>query len=178
MTDLDNNVGGSIGGDDWFIMNSDTTNQERLTYFNDTTSSYWTGTKHVNCHGSYCPDNKRFIGDVGGSEPVQVNFDSSLGALYIINTASVTGVQNISQNTMQCLLYPNPASSSITVTLNTNSANPVYSVYNVLGSKITEGQFIGKVSTIDVSNLANGFYFLKIYNRNSVINKKFVVERQ
>lgn len=178
MTDLDNNLGASVGGDDWFIMNSDTTDQERLTYFNDTTSSYWTGTKHVNCHGSYCPDNKRFIGDVGGSEPVQVNFDSSLGALYIINTASVTGVQPVSENTLQCQVYPDPASTSITVMLKTNSVNRHYSVYNLLGSKTAEGSFTNESIIIDVSALPDGIYFLKISDPISVINKKFVVERK
>ena len=145
MTDLDNTVGASVGGDDWFIMNSDTTAQERLTYFNDTTSAYWTGTKHVNCHGYYCSDNKRFIGDVGGSEPVQVNFDSSIGALYIINTASVTGNQNVSQGAMQCQLYPNlPASNSINITISNNSHKLYYSVYDLLGDKIDNGELNGK----------------------------------
>jgi hypothetical protein len=178
MTDLDNKIGASKGGDDWFIMNSDTTDQERLTYFNDTTSSYWTGSVHVNCHGMYCSDNKRFIGDVGGSEPVQVNFDSSLGAVYIINTESVTGIQTVSQNTIQCQLYPNPASTSINITMSNNADKLYYSIYDLLGNKIGDGEFSGKQTSIDVSMLSSGIYFLKIYNQNSAINKKFVVERK
>lgn len=178
MTDLDNNVGGSVGGDDWFIMNSDTTDQERLTYFNDTNSSYWTGSKHVNCHGMYCSDNKRFIGDVGGSEPVQVNVDSSIGAIYIINTASVTGVTPVPHPaSLSCNLYPNPASTSVTVAVNTNSDNLYYSIYNLVGSKLEEGEFRGNSNNINVSRLPDGVYFLKIYNQYSALNKKFVVER-
>ena len=178
MTDLDANVGSSVGGDDWFIMNSDTTDQERLTYFNDTTSSYWTGNIHVNGHGSYAPDNLKFIGDVGGSKPAQINFDSSIGAVYIITTASVTGIATVSQNYIQCNVYPNPASSTITIALNTDPENMHYSVYNVLGNKIIENQFGGKTSTIDISALSSGVYFLKVFNQNTVINKKFVVERK
>jgi hypothetical protein len=177
MTDLDNKAGASKGGDDWFIMNSDTTDQERLTYFNDSTSSYWTGSIHVNCHGSYCSDNKRFIGDVGGSEPVQVNYDSSLGALYIINTASVTGIARVAQpGSISCNLYPNPASTSITIEVNTNGYNLHYAIYTIVGSKIAESLFTGKSNIIDVSTLPDGIYFLKISNQNSAITQKFVVQ--
>jgi Tol biopolymer transport system component len=178
MTDLDNKVGASVGGDDWFIMNSDTTDQERLTYFNDTTSSYWTGSTHINCHGSFSPDNMKFIGDVTGKDPVQVNPDSSIGADYIITINSLTGIRPISQNVLECNLYPNPASTSITITVNSNSVNMQYSIYDLLGNKILESQFTGKSCIINVSSLSDGIYFFKIFNANTTINKKFAVERK
>ncbi len=177
MTDLDNKVGGSKGGDDWFIMNSDTTDQIRLTYFNDTTSSYWTGSVHVNCHGSFCSNNKKFIGDVTGSEPVQVNPDSSIGAVYIIaSDYFITGVAPVSNNTLQCTIFPNPANTSITVAVSTNQNTMYYAVYNLLGSKITEGTFKGKTCNIDVSSFPAGVYLLKVNNETSSVNEKFVVE--
>lgn len=118
MTNRDATDGNSIGGDDWFIMNSDSTDDERLTYFNDTTSSYWTGNVHINLHGGFCPDSNKFIGDVSGSKAAQINFDSSIGALYIINLNYLsisTGVNHISRNTLSSTLYPNPSTGLFTI---------------------------------------------------------------
>jgi Tol biopolymer transport system component len=84
MTNREAKKGSSQGGDDWWMMNADSTNQHRLTYFNDTASPYWTGATHINGHGSFSPDGKRFIGDVGESKPIQLDADA-YGSVYIIN---------------------------------------------------------------------------------------------
>jgi Secretion system C-terminal sorting domain len=179
MTDLDAKTGSSKGGDDWFIMNSDTTDQERLTYFNDTTSAYWTGTVHVNCHGSYAPDNKRFIGDVGGSEPVQVNFDSSLGALYIINTESVTGITPVSTDRLQCSLYPNPNNGTFELRIANYELpmNCTVEIYNVLGEVVYSKRSVANPTIrINIPEIKNGIYLIKIRTLNSVMTTKFIVE--
>ena len=88
MTNREAKKGNSEGGDDWWIMNSDSTNQRRLTYFNDPTCPYWTGTTHINGHGSFSPGGKRFIGDVGESKPIQLN-PKAYGSIYIINLIDI-----------------------------------------------------------------------------------------
>jgi hypothetical protein len=65
-------------------MNSDSTDQRRLTYFNDPASPYWTGTTHILCHGSFSPDGKRIIGDVGEKLPIQLK-SNAYGSIYVIN---------------------------------------------------------------------------------------------
>jgi len=185
MTDLDIKQGGSKGGDDWFIMNSDTIDQIRLTYFNDTTSSYWTGTVHVNCHGSFCSDNRRFIGDVTGSEPVQVNPDSSIGAAYIISSGYFTGIENISQNALQFNLYPNPNNGQFTIQmenvgLTMDNWKTQIDIYNILGEKVyssTLPQTTKGTLNIDLGEVPSGVYFLQLFNETTSASKKFVVEK-
>ncbi len=178
MTNLYATQGSSKGGDDWWIMNSDTTHQERFTYFNDTLSSYWTGDVHINGHGSFAPDNKKFLGDVGGSAAVQTDPAKSIGANYIISSNYFTGIDPVIGNTLQCTVYPNPANTSITMTVDANQNNMHYAVYTLLGTKISEGQFKGKSYTLDVCSLSGGVYLLKINNSTSIVNKKFVVEKK
>ena len=84
MTNRDAHKGSSKGGDDWWIMNSNSTNQRRLTYFNDPVSPYWTGSTHILGHGSFSPNGKRIIGDIGESKPIQVN-PTAYGSIYVIN---------------------------------------------------------------------------------------------
>jgi hypothetical protein len=191
MTDLNvdavHNTGG--GGDDWFIMNSDTTDQVRLTYFNDSLSPYWTGTVHVNGHGSYSPDGIKFLGDVGGSEPVQINAAKSIGANYIISGSYLASVPGVSQNDLQCNLYPNPNDGQFTIVIShpaiAAGSQTSIEIYNVLGGKIYSSSLLHPDSyrdpngalTIDLGTIPGGVYFLKIYNENFTINKKFVVER-
>ncbi len=180
MTNRANGTDSTGGGDDWWIMNSDTTDQERLTYFNDTACSYWTGTTHINCHGSYSPDNRKFIGDVTGSKPVQINPDSSIGAVYIIAFNSpTTGVNKLTVDNGQLTVYPNPASDFITITA-TKNINQI-TITNLVGQielKSPLGDLWVGRQTIDISKLSTGMYFITVATGQEEFNEKFVVTKK
>lgn len=65
-------------------------------------------------------------------------------------------------------IYPNPAQSFLNVTI-----NGVYeiSILNVNGRLIYSSSIDNNL-TIDVSNFENGVYFLKLKNKDGVINEK------
>ncbi|SFN48547.1 Por secretion system C-terminal sorting domain-containing protein [Bizionia echini] len=69
---------------------------------------------------------------------------------------------NVSNNIK---VLPNPASEYIKVSGLKNIAT--YSIYNALGSKITHGK-ISDNEAIDIKSFANGLYFLKLENGNTV----------
>lgn len=60
--------------------------------------------------------------------------------------------------------YPNP----VNTTLNLSSVFTIdsYEVYNALGSLVLKGKSNGKIARIDMSNLNNGLYFVKISGNN------------
>lgn len=64
-------------------------------------------------------------------------------------------------------IYPNPSSGKFVVELNLTSSAP-FQITDITGKKITEGIFSAQKNEIDLSNAANGVYFLKI---NSVTIK-------
>jgi hypothetical protein len=79
-------------------------------------------------------------------------------------------------------LYPNPASTKLVLTSNTDFNSPVtISVFDLLGRKVldngrvqlTTGDEIG----MDVSSLINGTYLLKVESETGSIVKKFSVQR-
>ena len=86
-----------------------------------------------------------------------------------VDGSSPTGIQSIDANsTLQ--LFPNPASSFIQV----ETDQPLsLSIINVLGETVHKQQ-IQSTSTIDISALSKGIYFIR-YENNSFI-KKFVKE--
>ena len=67
-------------------------------------------------------------------------------------------------------MYPNPASQFISVTGLKNKAD--YIIYTVLGKMINKGT-VSNNEQIDVQNLSNGLYFLKLDNSKTI---KFIKE--
>lgn len=56
------NTNSGTGGTDWWMMNIDGTNKERLTYFNESGNSQYAGHAVWAGLGSFSPDSKRFVG--------------------------------------------------------------------------------------------------------------------
>ncbi|WGK65440.1 T9SS type A sorting domain-containing protein [Croceiramulus getboli] len=72
-------------------------------------------------------------------------------------------------------VYPNPANDRLTIA-NGKGAELTYGIYNVLGQKILQGSFSDRSETIDVSNLKQGIYLLKmVSDQGATKTKKLVV---
>lgn len=74
-------------------------------------------------------------------------------------------------------LFPNPAKSELTITSKVNNLPTALEIYDISGRFIKAK----KTSTIDdlninVSNLSNGLYFIKIKQDNTYISLKFIKE--
>ncbi|MDC8000206.1 T9SS type A sorting domain-containing protein [Aequorivita todarodis] len=76
-------------------------------------------------------------------------------------------VEDFSQNDFQ--IYPNPASEYLHI--KTQLSNYNCSIYNSLGQKVNATLSENK---IDISNLSNGIYFLKIETETGAGTKKFI----
>ncbi|QXP61884.1 T9SS type A sorting domain-containing protein [Olleya sp. HaHaR_3_96] len=60
--------------------------------------------------------------------------------------------------------YPNLATELITISGLTKTVN--YQIYNVLGAKVSNG-FTANTNTINIQNLTNGLYMLKLDNKHT-----------
>lgn len=81
------------------------------------------------------------------------------GKVTVLNKLSVEDkfVKNLS-------FYPNPVRNYLTISsyFKINS----YQIYNVLGSLVAEGKASGKTTTIDMTSLNSGLYFVKVVSNN------------
>ena len=75
-------------------------------------------------------------------------------------------------NSPQLEVYPNPV-SDVLYLKNLSSEAVDYSIFNVLGQKVTEGSSSG---TISVAGLENGLYVLQIKGEKALETTKFVVK--
>lgn len=81
---------------------------------------------------------------------------------------------DLSQNKL--LIHPNPASTSITVENIPTGNNNKLSVYNIQGELIIQKQLYQEKTEINISNLPNGIYILKIEGFDGVKVRKFIKE--
>ncbi|MEO9571546.1 MAG: T9SS type A sorting domain-containing protein [Polaribacter sp.] len=76
---------------------------------------------------------------------------------------SVLGIEDMYPTVSNIRVYPNPASDFIQVSGLATTVD--YTIYSVLGSEVGSGT-IFKNEKIQISNLINGIYFLKLANGN------------
>ena len=68
-------------------------------------------------------------------------------------------------------IYPNPVSNILNIKTNSNIINNHYVIFDVLGQAILNGEINNNDSVIDVNNLVNGLYLIKIGDN---ITHKFI----
>jgi len=113
----------------------------------DADTAYWVGNI-----GQFCPWSGRPVREV--SNPLGIN-------------------DPIFEN--KILLYPNPAKDILN--LQCNSLNKISATfYNSIGQELSTNFLINQNKMIDISELENGFYFLKITDGHKVVIKKVIVE--
>ena len=80
---------------------------------------------------------------------------------------------NITENNF--FVFPNPTNGIIKIKLNALDINN-YELYNIQGSILKKGVIQNEEQIIDLSNLANGMYILKIRGENSSLYRKIIKE--
>jgi len=98
--------------------------------------------------------------------------------LYLddISVSYPADISEINEQKKQFMVYPNPASASLTITQISGFSkkeNMLY-VYNIQGQLLMQQMFNTFKTDIDIHNLENGLYLLKIENDEGVCLKKFV----
>jgi len=94
------------------------------------------------------------------------------------NTISVTvdpctGVEIIQNE--HVLIYPNPATSLLNIETNAHTDEYVISIYDIRGLLLKKLKNTGEKTQVNISDLADGMYYIRIETSQSIIIKKFVV---
>ncbi|NHN26953.1 S8 family serine peptidase [Flavobacterium jejuense] len=75
-------------------------------------------------------------------------------------------------------VYPNPANTSITISLKSNlSGNTNYTLYDLRGRVIVEKEDTTSMVRLNTENLVEGVYLLSIKNGNDKTTKKIIIKR-
>jgi type IX secretion system substrate protein len=109
------------------------------------------------------------VGDNGGAGCC----GTMTSTITIPNGAS--GIQQFSMNDLGFTIYPNPANTSFTLTLSKGEGIYNVSICDMLGNTVKQFTIHNSLSTIDVSDVNTGVYFITLTNGTGVSTTKKVV---
>ena len=94
----------------------------------------------------------------------------------VYRTSVPVSVPSLSIENNNISVFPNPADNNITISSRVNEKKEI-SIYDCIGNKILSKETTSESETISISNLASGFYFVKIKNKTGKVSMaKFVKE--
>jgi hypothetical protein len=150
------------GNQIWYRVHEYFTSLNANNYFRDVTSTSDGG--FISC-GNVYPGTS----GTGSQDFWVVKMDAEGYATDIESTASENSSMSI---------YPNPTSGTFTVKLRETTPNHFINLYNQLGEKIKEIKVVSELTTVNVSDMSSGIYFVQIIDGTTVIgSQKVVVSR-
>ena len=109
-----------------------------------------------------------------GCYTVTVKDANSCGTSSSTCIGFISGIEKLTYDNSEILIYPNPANSKFTVEYSGKLFN--YYVYNNLGQLLSENKNNKNITVIDLSNFPKGVYFVEIETGKDRFRKKIVID--
>ena len=95
-----------------------------------------------------------------------------------LNCNTFTSVAENNMQKVNFLIFPNPTNGKIQFEVSGLEVgkNSTLEIYNMQGEIIYQSSFINPISEVDLSNQANGIYIVKIYDGQTILTKKIVIQ--
>jgi hypothetical protein len=130
----------------------------------------------LNCNNGLTPIpgavGQSYTPAVGGTFAVAATYQGCVDTSVCV-TVSFTGLTEAWDQHL--LIFPNPVHDALNLQLETTSKAQTYHIFNINGQHKKSGILLGTQSTINVSDLSDGLYYLSIDHGRGV---KFVVQKQ
>ncbi len=109
--------------------------------------------------------------------------DMSIVTINVVDPSVVTGIKASSASEAAYSVVPNPSNGSFNVSLKgLNSANATISIYSLVGKLVyqsnSETSNGALVKDIQLDDVANGVYMVKVTSDNHSFTKKLVINKQ
>lgn len=105
-----------------------------------------------------------------GSHTITMTANGSVNCNFILNVETALDAEDFIKRS-QVVLYPNPASSTITIKGNFVNLEKIV-IYNMLGQEVMDGVVSGTETSLSISTLSDGVYTLRFVDSNASL--KFV----
>jgi len=70
-------------------------------------------------------------------------------------------------------IYPNPAQNQVNIQIDRNAT---YKIYNINGQLLSKGNVVQGNNTLDITNLNQGVYFIKLSDGEAEITRKLMIK--
>ncbi len=153
-----------------------------------TTSAYATIPTPVVNHNTIAPGANvisQYDVNISANTPnntvINFNHQATDGTVSCTDAFSITVVANptsIAENGISTVtIYPNPTSSNITIDLGEGIDATNINLYNTFGQLISSKSVQGSSTEMNLETLANGLYFIRIYNGNQLVTTSKVIKK-
>ncbi|MHB8260998.1 MAG: T9SS type A sorting domain-containing protein [Bacteroidia bacterium] len=116
-------------------------------------------------------------GNTNDSSTVCAYFASGEVEDYYINITSPVGINQLSVNSEQLIVYPNPTKGMLNVELGIMNETATIEIYNIIGECVKQFTIHNSQFTISVADLETGVYQFIIHNSQFIITKRFIIAR-
>ena len=125
---------------------------------------------------------------IGGRHSITFEAKCFAGDLYMFTLDHVyldnitlmesTGINHYSEIAPDIHTYPNPATESITIQIDNPDAvtAPEYQLFDLFGKELRKGNLTGEQTVVNISNLANGIYVLKVTEGDKMLGTAKIVK--
>jgi hypothetical protein len=105
---------------------------------------------------------------------IYFDYNSAILTNTILNTIATVGIENISNKQTYFVVYPNPTNGALTIKCDIKNAR--IKIIDVIGNVVKQLQAESEETTMDISNLQNGVYFVSVQTLLGVSTKKIVIQ--
>ena len=140
---------------------------------------YAFNSKVVICHALNPPVAGQYsLGDTSSTVIVpceSVEAYRSAPNLDIYNYSTCIGLEDISKENIDFIVYPNPAKNNITI-ITKQLQGGILSLYDIMGKEILRRRINNDETILDINRLKAGVFILKVLNSENIIagNKKII----
>lgn len=111
------------------------------------------------------------------TDTVSTNNNYYVDSLMVrVDTATVVGIIQVNENNIEMVVYPNPASDKLFVEIAGNEKAEI-TLFDMFGKQALRSIAFKEKSMLDLSDLAEGVYFVRVKTANGIITRKIVLQR-
>jgi hypothetical protein len=158
-------LGYTTFGNNWVVIKTDSVGKIPNNCFKNENVLY-TYTLSLNTH------NENPLSNTSATIVKRTNSIVTAGGYFQNFCIEQSGIEQYASNNNQVIVYPNPASSYITIS-STQTISEIKLV-DILGKEVLYRE--NNQTAIDVSNLADGVYFVEVFTENNKYVSKFLKE--
>ena len=105
-----------------------------------------------------------------------ISADGCPGIASTLEIDVLMGVENLTTSD-DLDVFPSPASSNITISLDGIERNNRCQIYSLTGKKVLEFVLENNTQTLDVSSLTNSTYILTVHTEQGLVSQTFVISK-
>ena len=109
-----------------------------------------------------------------GTYRYHCGFHNFAGVIIASNASSIA--ESVIQPTA-FRINPNPASYSVTISIDESMIGRTLSVYDIIGKKMVDVQLETTNTKLETFSFANGVYFVTVENKRGRLTKKLVIQK-